>query len=687
MTTLPRALAVLGFAALAAGPSAAEEAFPVTPAGKGPQRLDATPALLAASAQGDLADLRLRDAAGGEVPFLLVPPPETPPAWAAAVRIRPVPPTKAESGAELDLGGVKEVAGLAVTFGQSGFLKRVRVEGSGDGQRWATLVEGEALYALPLDPGACGGEACPGALVRLELHFPATRARFLRLVLDDRRSPRVPPPTAARALLAGAGAPVPGPSLPLALSSREGEPGTSRFALRLPGPHLPVQALVLEVDAARLARRARVVESRLTGGRLTPIELGGAMLVAVERDGVLAGELRIPMRAPEEQELELVVEDGDNPPLPLRGVRAELAPVPWIFFESKDGQPLTARVGDPARQLPRYDLEALRPELPKLALARATAGEPARQVAAEPAAAAAAPGEAGAPGAAVDAKAYRWSRAVPAGEKGLSALALDADVLSRSPALSDLRLVEEGGRQLPYLLEQRDQPLVLPLAEQLQARDLPRQLQQAGVTLHALPSPQPSLPESRLVLTTQARVFTRTVKVWVEPDRPGAQGPELLSGQAWAHADPARPAPALTIPLPPYRAGRLLVAVDDGDNAPLALEAARLQLTSYRLRFFHPGGPLKLLYGAAEGVPAPRYDLALLAPRLRAAGARELALGPPPPPDASASNPQGTSRLVFWGVLGLAVVGLLALVTRLLLKAGPPAEGGGQGGGGDAPGA
>jgi hypothetical protein len=677
MTTLSRALAALALAALAAGRPAAEESFPVTPAGKGPQRLDATPALLAASARGDLADLRLRDAAGAEVPYLLVPPPEVPPAWAAAVRIRPVPPTKTESGAELDLGGAKEVAGVAVTFGQTGFLKRVRVEGSGDGQRWATLLDGEALYALPLDPGACGGEACPGALVRQELHFPATRVRFLRLVLDDRRSPRVPPPAAARALLAGAGAPVPGPSFALPATPREGEPGTSRFSLRLPGPHLPVRALVLEVKAARLARKARVLESRLGDGRLAPVELGSAMLVAVERDGVLAGELRIPVEAPEEQELELVVEDGDNPPLELTAVRAELAPVPWIFFESTDGQPLTARVGDPARQAPRYDLEALRPELPRLPLARAAAGEPTRQAAAEPTAAAS-PGEAAAPGAAIDVKAYRWSRTVPAAGQGLAALALDADVLSRSPALSDLRLVDGSGRQLPYLLEQRDQPLTLPLSEQPQARDLPRQLQQPGVTLHTLPSPQPGLPPSRLVLTTRARVFTRQVRIYAETERPGAQGPELLASAGWAHADPGRPAPALGIPLPAYRADRLLVTVDDGDNAPLALDAARLQLPSYRLRFFHPGGALQLLYGG-QGVAAPRYDLALLAPRLRAAGAREVALGPPPPPEASASSPQGTSRLVFWGVLGLAVVGLLALVAKLLLKAGPPAEGGGGG--------
>ncbi len=572
------------------------------------------------------------------------------------------------------------MAGLALGFGVDGFLKQARVEGSGDGQRWTVLAEREALYALPLDPGTCSGEACPGALIRQELRFQPARVRYLRLVLNDQRSPRIPPPTTARALLAGAGAPAPGPVVPLAVAAREGEPGVSRFSLRLPGPHLPVRAVVLEVDAARLARRARVLEARLSGGRLTPVELGSALLVSVEREGVVAGELRIPVSGAEELELELVVEDGSNPPLPLRAARAELAPLPWIFFESKEGAPVEARLGDPGLKAPRYDLEALRPELSRLQPARAAAaaGTPVTAAVATPAAVTG--GDAAAPGAVLDAKAFRHARPVPAAEAGLVAVRLDADVLSRSADLSDLRLADDGGHQLPYLLEQRDEPLAVPLAEQAPAKDLPRQLEQRGMTLHALASPQPAFPGSRLVLSTKARVFTREVRVYVEPDRPGANGPLLLGSASWSHADPARPAPALTVPLPPFRAGRLLVAVDDGDNAPLALEASRLLLPSYRLRFFHPGPALRLLYGG-QGVAAPRYDLALLAPRLRAVAAREVALGAPPPPDADAGSSQGTSRLVFWGALGLAVIGLLALVAKLLIKAGPPAEGGGQGGG------
>jgi hypothetical protein len=66
---------------------------------------------------------------------------------------------------------------------------------------------------------------------------------------------------------------------------------------------------------------------------------------------------------PEKLELELTVEDGDNPPLQLVAARAELAPVPWLYFESPDAGLLTLRCGDPDRSAPRYDLEAARETL------------------------------------------------------------------------------------------------------------------------------------------------------------------------------------------------------------------------------------------------------------------------------------------------------------------------------------
>ncbi len=673
----PLLAALAAAAPAAAAPGAPSTRFPIQPAGRGPQRLELPPAFLAASARGDLADLRLRDAGGGEVPYLLVPPPRQAARWVAAQRIRALAPTRNESGAELDLGAVQTIAGLEVSFREHGFLKHVRLEGSADGTRYTVLADGAALCDLPADPDACGGEPCGGPLVRRELRFAPARARWLRLVLDDRRSARLGPPGDARALLSAA--PVPeGTSVPLEIRPQPAEPGVSRFTLRLPGPHLPAVAVRLEVDAPRLARRARVLEARLSAGRLEPFALGSGPLLRVERDGVVISSLRIPLSAPEETELELAVDDGDNPPLALQGAAMELAPLPWIFFESPDGGALEAWLGDPALRTPRYDLEALRPELGRMAPATARAG----------AALAPAAGSAGrdelsdpvGPGAPLDPAPFHELRTVAASPPGLAAVGLDAAVLARSD-LADLRLRSPDGRQIPYLLEARDEPLPMPLAPARDPGRLPEGLARAGISVHALTLPEPRAPAARLALETDARVFTRTVRVYVRPAQERHRerdGLALLASATWTHADPTHPAPALVLELPPFEGSLLLVTFDDGDNAPLPFGSARLLLPAYRLRFFHPGPAVQLLYGARLG--APRYDLELIAPRLRAAPAREVRIVEDAAAERSRStrppgqSAAGAGRLAFWVVLGLAVLGLLALVARLVARGTPPSD-------------
>ena len=85
----------------------------------------------------------------------------------------------------------------------------------------------------------------------------------------------------------------------------------------------------------------------------------------------------------------------------------------------------------------------------------------------------------------------------------------------------------------------------------------------------------------------------------------------------------------------------LVLVVDEGDNAPLPLTKARLLLPSYRLRFFHAGGtPLRMVYGRDDLQP-PQYDLALLAPRVMGAGAREVDAAPA----GSAARSSGVFRL------------------------------------------
>src|SRR5205085_2652018 len=89
--------------------------------------------------------------------------------------------------------------------------------------------------------------------------------------------------------------------------------------------------------SAHLYRDAAIFESRLNGPEAQPTRLGGAKLVRVVRDGMSADALRIPIAAPAEAEINLVIEDGSNPPLEIPSVALVFAELPWIYFESPGG--------------------------------------------------------------------------------------------------------------------------------------------------------------------------------------------------------------------------------------------------------------------------------------------------------------------------------------------------------------
>jgi hypothetical protein len=614
----------------------------VQPGPPGPQRLEVDLALLGASRAG-LADLRLQDRAGRELPYVLVPPAGAGPAWVRG-RLLTLPPTRTSSGLELDLGRPVRAARLRLDGIPAPFSKRFRLDGSGDRAHWTELVPAGSLFDLPGD-----GQRL------LTADFPEGEYRYLRLTWDDRAS--APPGMPGSAWAAPAPQDAGNARLePLPFRRLPAEAGVSRFALDLPGPRLPIRALVLEAaGAGPLLRDAEVTEPSLSGTGLAPRMQGRATLRRAPGSGTDA--LRIPIQAPEGSELDLKVADGANPPLALTGVLAELPPQPWIYFQTLDAAPLTALCGRAGLAAPRYDLQALDDRLGRARAAAAQWGP------------VAAPGPAGTapaglepvPGAALDPGGFRWRRPVPSGPPGLVALVLDPAVLAASPGLQDLRLLDGSGRQVPYLLERRDEPLELALA-------LPPGRTEARLTRYPLVLPALGGRPARLVLETAARVFSRAVRVRAEG---AAEGQGVLAAAIWVHDQPETPAPPLELVLPALGQDRAVLEVDEGDNPPLPLGSARLQLPCWRLRFFQPADPVQLCYG--QDLEAPRYDLALLARRLGDAPAREAVLAPPTA-DATAGPGPDRMRLAFWGVLVLAVATLLALLARLLKQPGQGAE-------------
>jgi hypothetical protein len=655
---------------------------PIVTAGSGPQRLAIDAKLLAdanrfhvsyrgltAVAQGGLSDLRLFDATGRQIPYLLVYPPPSEPSWIAG-SLLPVEATRKTSGFETDLGGVEPVDMIRVDGIPAPFLKRFALEGSGDRSHWTMLVAEGTLFDLPDE-----------RLRQTELAFRAGSYRYLRVTWDDTNSGRVPAPQAVSARLA-AMAPAPAaPAAALTLEPRSSEPGRSRYRIRLPGAHLPVVAIDLDVAQGRVFRRAVVNEARFAGVEAAPVELGSATLIRVIRDGASAQALRIPIAPPSEPDLELTIEDGSNPPLELKGVSAVFAQLPWIYFEAPR-EPVIARYGDRSARPPSYDLEAVRGSINLNAVHEANWGEPRAFVAAD-----AATGTAPMPltGATLDPSLFRYARSIPAGASGLAALQLDAAVLahSRGPAarFADVRIVDDANRQIPYLVERRDEPLSIDVSVEAARDPGPAELRaSSGRTrsVYRVTMPFPRLPAASLTLHTTARVFQRSVEVGIarDPDRRRRDSWfQVLSASSWRHSDQQTPPQALSLQVGTIATTELLLAIDEGDNAALPIASARLLLPSYRLRFFHPPeARLRLVYGRNDA-DVPQYDLALLASQVMGAAAQEIAAMPESESAEGAATGSLVSARVFWIFLAMAVLALLGLIARLI-KSGPVGGGG-----------
>jgi hypothetical protein len=560
----------------------------VLPGGAGPNRLDPDAALMSRARPlrysdsktfaAGLDDLRLRAADGREVPYLLVAPQSTREVW-FSTRILPILATKFTSGFEVDLGSVRNIDKLRVEGIPAPFMKRLTVEGSGDRVHYTLLASDATLFDLPDEE-----------LRSLVVAFVPGEYRYLRVTWNDRASAVVRSIATVTARWHQENAPEERTAIAVPFRRTASEPGRSRYRLQLPGPHLPIAAIELTVSNENVLRDASVAEARLSGSELVPVDLGASTLRKASREGASAANLSIPTLFPEGADLDLTIDDGNNPPLVIDRIDAKFAPLPSIFFDSEDGKPLTATYGDPALQAPRYDLEAARKSLAGVRTLRAS-WAPSAQMRGEAA-------EQSVPvmrGAALNASDFRFSRQIPDSPRGAVRLLLDADVLARSSDVADVRVVNAKHEQIPFLVERRSDPLVIGLKMPPRTSDL-RQ------SVYTLALPYDSLPQhTKIVFTTTAQVFSREVELRrVNDDSPRDRRSLTLAAATWSSADSEHDPPALTFDVSLSGMHSVELRVDEGDNAPLPITSSRLLIPSIALRFYDPGTALTLLYGTTS---------------------------------------------------------------------------------------
>ena len=608
------------------------------------------------AARAGLEDLRLYDDAGKEVPYRIE---------------RPVPTGKITQPARpfqvslnttstvitLEHRLSQPIEGVTLETPAGSFLKAVRIEGSTDGQSWQTLAEGQPIFRQP------------NGARRLYLEFPAGVWPRLRLTVDDQRSAPVPF-TSAR-VHAATSEPAPAEPLPVTLLERHENPGETRLTLNLGAANLDLAAVQLETPEPLFTRQVTLATLVMLEDSVRERTLAQGYIYRVAVEGQPASaNLAVPLgKQVRSRELLLLIKNQDSPPLPVTAVRAERRPV-YLIFLAKTPGPYHLLTGNSRCPAPEYDLAGLNMDLKAVAVSTIQLPPPADNPGYRPPEVLPGIEETGT---ALDVAGWRFRKPVKLARPGAQQMDIDLDVLSHAvPNLPDLRLLRDG-KQIPYIQEYTSISRALrPTVTVTNDPENPK------LSRWILKLSHPALPVTRLSCAATTSLFQRSMLLCEEVTGEQGERYRRTVGQGSWVQTPDRPSREFVLAVDgPLQTDTLFLETQNGDNPPIELKDFQLFYPLTRLLFKTKSDRGVFLYYGNVRAMRPSYDLTLVADQLVTA-------------DKAVATPAAEERLggfswrdgltpgkggvVFWGILALVVIVLLAVISRLLPKT-PPASG------------
>ncbi len=654
LRTLPRLFCgitlVLGFSTCAAGLPAGwrlEQPFNVPAPGLVKLSL---PVETLDAARPALEDLRLYDDAGNELPYLIE---------------RPVPVVKVVQNVKsfrvllnpnntvivLETGLTQPLDDVVLETPASGFLKPVQVEGSADGKRWQILAQGQPIFRQP-----------DGAN-RLQVSFPAGTWPWLRLTVDDQRTPPIPF-TGARIRVA-VSEPAPGVWMPVTIAERNENPGETRLALDLGAANLSIASVEIETAGPLFTRYVTLAVPQVSEDAVREQTVGQGVIYRVAIEGQPAtASLSVPLGGQvRSRELLLFIKNQDSPPLPISAVRVERRPVYLVFLARQAGA-CHLLTGNSQCAAPNYDLAALGMNLKSVAVAMLKLSPPADNPNYRPPEVLPGIEETGA---ALDVTAWKYRKPVKIARDGAQQLELDLDVLGHAQLdFQDLRLLH-GSNQVPYIIERTS--ISRSLAPAVMATN---DAKDPKLSRWLIKLPQPNLPVTRLSCVTRTALFQRDVALYEElTDERGEKHRHNLSSASWIQKPDRRSGEFFLTLDGPLQSDTLFLETHNGDNPPVELDKFVFFYPATRVLFkAGPDDGLFLYYGNPRAAPA-RYDLSLVAGQLLSADKATASLAAEQQLRKSSWREHeipGQGGMVFWGILALVVVVLLIIISRLLPK-------------------
>jgi hypothetical protein len=606
------------------------------------------------AARPDLADVRITDGTGREVPYLIDRPM---PRRESALRSQELRTALEPTATRITLTtGTRSVLKGVIFETPPGveFIKAVGVEGSHDGATWLQLATNKPIFRM------AGGAANPS------VSFPEGVWEFLRLTIDDSRTAAVP---FTGVLLQVAETKAPAEPFPLTIKTRDQSFGVTRLSLDLGAMNLTVASLGIETTDRLFVRPVTIAVPELANDNISERALCSGSVYRVDFDGKVESQVEIPIdRQIQGRELIVLIDNGDSPPLVINAVHGSRRVTHLLFFAREAGR-YQLLSGNSQCAAPRYDLSELDNQLKS---AQAIEGRPGPLTAnadyKQPDNLAALP----LTGAKIDIAAWKFRKPIQLSKPGAQQVELDSDVLARAaPDQRDLRIVADD-EQLPFLFERPSISRSVPLAS-ASANDLKK----PGLSRWALNLPQAGIPITRITCAADSALFQREMRLWEEAaDDRGDKFPRELGHAAWKKV-PGETSREFAIHLDVApKSSTLFLETHNGDNPAIKLHDFRGHYPVSRVVFKTEPDftqPIWIYYGNPNAAP-PRYDLALVADQLFRAERAPATLGRQQNMDSKTERIiqtlSGSGLYIFWGMLGLVVAALLLLISRLLPKTG-----------------
>jgi hypothetical protein len=599
-----------------------------------------------------LEDLRLRDDAGNELPYLIERPEPEPPRIQPAQTFR-VSLDKTTTVITLETGTSRPLNGVSLETPAGNFIKAVRVEGSSNERDWRLLAEGQPLFRE--QSGAS----------QLMVAIPPGPWHRLRLTVDDTRSQPIPF-TGARIHAVDSEAPLT-ESLAAAIVERNENPGETRITLNLGAANLDIAAVHFETTEPLFKRLVTAAMPVIAGETVREQKIGEGSIYRVALAGRQTSEnlaVTIETRV-RSREMILFLRNQDSPPLSITSVHVERRPVHLVFLARAAG-PHHLLTGNSRCDAPRYDLTALGPRLKNIPITPSTVSP----ISNNPdfrATEALAGVELN--GVALDFAPWKFRKALKT-SGGVQQVELDLDVLAHAETtFADLRLLR-ASNQVPYVASRTS--INRPISP---AITLTNDVKNPRWSRWIIRLPKAGLAPNRLSCETSSPLFERNVTLYEELiDERGDKIRRTLGSASWTQT-PDRKSREFTLPLDQrLESDTLILETDNGDNPPIELGKFVAYYSATRLLFkTKPGEELFLYYGN-PGVSPPRYDLSLIAGQLLAADKIVANLGAEEPLKSDSRFfpvKPGKGGVLFWLVLALVVATLFGLVARLLPKSSP----------------